>query len=51
MGVDAFSSSDEAFAADALFLSYADGNAEKVKALVQVGRGWARVGPVGLEGR
>ncbi|KIY98118.1 Gamma-soluble NSF attachment protein [Monoraphidium neglectum] len=35
MGVDAFSSSDEAFAADALFLSYADGNAEKVKALVQ----------------
>lgn len=37
--MDAFSSSDEAFTADALFTAYADGGADKIRALVQV-RGW-----------
>ena len=39
MNVDAFSNSEEAFAADALFCAYAEGSADKVKALVQVGGG------------
>jgi len=41
MGVDAFSNSDEAFAADALFLAYGECSADKVKSVVQVRpRGW-----------
>lgn len=35
MGVEAFSGSDEAFAADALFEAYAGGKAEAVRALAQ----------------
>lgn len=35
MGVDAYTNSDEAFAADALFSAYAGGSAEQVKAVVQ----------------
>jgi hypothetical protein len=31
-----FTSSEEAFAADALFLAYKEGNADKIRAVVQV---------------
>ncbi|WIA40993.1 hypothetical protein OEZ86_004636 [Tetradesmus obliquus] len=35
LGIEAFTKSDEAFAADALFLAYQSGSAEKVQAVVQ----------------
>ena len=36
LGIANFTSSEEAFAADALFLAYKEGNADKIKAVVQV---------------
>jgi hypothetical protein len=39
MQVGSFASSDEAFAADALFLAYKSGSVDKVKAVVQVRAG------------
>jgi phage gp46-like protein len=36
LSIDNFTKSDEAFAADALFLAYQSGSAEKVQAVVQV---------------
>jgi hypothetical protein len=36
LGIENFTKSDEAFAADALFLAYQSGTAEKVQAVVQV---------------
>jgi hypothetical protein len=36
LGVESFTGSEEAFAADALLLAYKEGNAEQIKAVVQV---------------
>lgn len=37
LGVSSFTGSDEAFAADALFLAYKEGSADRIKAALQVG--------------